>query len=74
MTQCFYFCSIGKRNKILIEDHAFPSDRYAVRSLLKVKGVQDDALLIVKPRKGEDTIRTEDILSIINENKAHDVL
>ena len=58
----------GMRTKILIEDHAFPSDRYAVRSLLKVKGISEDAFLSVKPRSGEDTIRTEDILKLINDN------
>ena len=60
----------GSRNKILIEDHAFPSDRYAVRSLLKIKGVSEDAFLVVKPRPGEDTIRTEDVLDIINQNRS----
>ena len=59
----------GKRNKILIEDHAFPSDRYAVRSLLRVKGVSDEEVLFVKPRPGEDTIRTEDIINTIQSNK-----
>lgn len=59
----------GRKNKILIEDHAFPSDRYAVRSLLKIKGVGDDGLLLVKPRPGEDIIRTEDILEIIEKNQ-----
>jgi len=58
----------GKRNKILIEDHAFPSDRYAVRSLLRMKGVGEEGLLLVKPRQGEDTIRTEDILKMIDAN------
>jgi len=59
----------GKRNKILIEDHAFPSDRYAVRSMLRMKGVGEEGMLLVKPRKGEDTIRTEDILDMIEANK-----
>ena len=59
----------GKRNKILIEDHAFPSDRYAVRSLLQVKGVSEESMLLVKPRPGEDTIRTEDILKTILDHR-----
>ena len=59
----------GKRTKILIEDHAFPSDRYAVRSLLKVKGVSEDSFLSVKPRPGEDTIRTVDIVKTIQDNR-----
>ena len=59
----------GKRNKILIEDHAFPSDRYAVRSLLRVKGVSEEAFLCIKPRPGEETIRTEDILDTIRSNR-----
>jgi len=59
----------GKRTKILIEDHAFPSDRYAVRSMLKMKGVGEESMLLVKPRQGEDVIRTEDIITKIEENK-----
>lgn len=55
----------GRRQKILIEDHAFPSDRYAVRSLLALKGMTEDCLVTVAPRTGEDTIRTEDILDTI---------
>ena len=55
----------GKRVKVLVEEHAFPSDRYAVRSLLKVKGVGEEGLVMVGPRKGEDTIRTEDVLEVI---------
>jgi len=64
-----FYQPVGRRNKILIEDHAFPSDRYAVRSLLKLKGVGEEGMLLVKPRKGEDTIRTDDILDIIDKNK-----
>ena len=58
------------RYKILIEDHAFPSDTYAVKSqLLYHQQNINDALLLVKPREGEECIREEDILQIINDNK-----
>jgi len=59
----------GRRNKILIEDHAFPSDRYAVRSLLGMKGVGEEGLLLIRPRQGEDIIRTEDILDMIDKHQ-----
>lgn len=54
------------RYKILIEDKAFPSDYYIVESQIVTKGFKvEDALLIVKPREGEDSIRNEDVLDII---------
>lgn len=59
----------GTRTKIMIEDHAFPSDRYAVRSMLEMKGVGEEGLLQVKPRQGEAIIRTEDILDMIDKHK-----
>ncbi len=58
----------GKRVKIMMEADAFPSDHYAVKSQLDFHGTsQEDGLILLKPRAGEDTIRTEDILSIIEE-------
>jgi len=56
----------AKRNKILIEEHAFPSDHYAVESQIKFHGFDPkESMLLAKPRTGEDTIRTGDILKLI---------
>ncbi|KAK7154686.1 hypothetical protein R3I93_009583 [Phoxinus phoxinus] len=55
-----------KRHKILLEDKAFPSDHYAIESQIQLRGMNvADSMLIIKPRQGEDTIRTEDIVSLI---------
>ncbi len=52
----------GKRKKILIENNAFPSDRYAVQSQLKFhKNHPTEDLMILQPDKGE-VISTEWIL------------
>ena len=54
------------RHKILIEDRAFPSDRYAVQSQIKFHGfdpVQSTCLL--SPRDGEAAIRQEDLCGLI---------
>ncbi|XP_065569347.1 kynureninase-like [Artemia franciscana] len=57
-----------KKYKIVIEDHAFPSDRYAVVSQMKLHNVNpNDGLITCKPRKGEEIIRTEDILRVLEE-------
>ncbi len=54
------------RYKILIEDHAFPSDHYAVESQIKFHGFDPkDGMLLIKPRDGEDYIRPEDVLELI---------
>ena len=58
----------GKRNKILIEANAFPSDHYAVQSHIKYHGFEPKECLIeMKPRDGEVIIRTEDILKTIED-------
>jgi kynureninase len=61
-----FFRPTGKRHKILIEQGAFPSDRYAVASQLRWHGFDpNDALLVVEPRKGETSIRQEDIHDLL---------
>lgn len=55
-----------ERFKILMEDCAFPSDTYAVRTQIRHHGFDpDDALLIAKPRDGEHTLRTEDVEALL---------
>lgn len=59
----------GKRVKIIMEGGAFPSDQYAIESQVRFHGLEpDDAIIEVFPRAGEDTLRTEDIISKINEH------
>lgn len=57
------------RFKILTEAGAFPSDQYAVESQIKFHGFDPESALIeLRPRPGEFTLRLEDILSNIEEN------
>jgi len=57
------------RFKILIERSAFPSDRYAVISQLKLHGVNPAVGLIeISPRAGEDCLRTEDLIAVLEQH------
>lgn len=58
-----------QRYKIICEAKAFPSDQYAFESQAKFHGLNpDDAVIEVSPRKGEHTLRAEDILATIKEH------
>lgn len=58
-----------KRYKILMEAGAFPSDQYAMESQVKFHGFNPaDAIIEIAPRNGETTLRTEDIISQIEDN------
>jgi len=64
-----FFQPKGKRVKILCEAKAFPSDLYALKSQLRFHGIEEeDGLIALEPRKGEHTLRTEDILKAIEDN------
>lgn len=55
-----------ERYKILMEAGAFPSDQYAVETLVKHYGLEPEtAILEIAPREGEKTLRTEDIIATI---------
>lgn len=61
------------RHRIVIEDHAFSSDSYAVRSHVAMRGHDPDtAVLRLRPRAGEDTLRTEDVIETLNDH-AHSI-
>ncbi|MGB2739642.1 MAG: kynureninase [Cognaticolwellia sp.] len=65
MMASFYQPS-SQRTKILIEDHAFPSDHYAVESQLKHHGQNvEDNLLLWTPRAGEELLNHDDLWQII---------
>jgi kynureninase len=65
-----FFNPTRERFKILTEHGAFSSDQYAFESQLKFHGLNpEEALIELKPRQGETTLRTEDILQSINTHK-----
>jgi kynureninase len=53
------------RFKILMEDPAFPSDTYAIKTQIIHHGLDPkDALILARPRSGEFTVRSEEILDL----------
>jgi kynureninase len=55
-----------RRHVILIEDGAFPSDSYAVRSQAAFHGFDpDEAVVRLAPRGGEATLRSEDVVQYL---------
>lgn len=64
-----FYRPAGKRNKIVIEKGAFPSDQYAVKSQIRFHGFDpQNALIELAPRENENCLRTEDIVRTISEN------
>jgi len=63
-----FYRPTAKRNKILIEFDAFPSDKYAVESQLKFHGIDPkEGMIELKAREGEELVRIEDIEKIIED-------
>lgn len=61
-----FFRPSKSRFKILIDDPVFPSDMYAIKTHLRTRGLDPEtALVAIKPRAGEATIRSEDIESLL---------
>src|SRR5438093_7612578 len=57
------------RFKILMEDPAFPSDTYAIKTQITHHRLSaKEALILARPRSGEFTVRTEDILDLIEKH------
>jgi kynureninase len=58
------------RFKILMEDPAFPSDTYAIKTQIRHHGLDPkDALILASPRKDEFTVRAEGIVDLIEKNR-----
>ncbi|MFG1939377.1 kynureninase [Micromonospora tulbaghiae] len=61
-----FYRPAGERTRIVIEDSAFPSDSYAVRSQARFHGLDPDTTVVrLKPRPGSDTLGTEDVLDFL---------
>ena len=65
-----FFRPSGKRNKILMEAKAFPSDQYAVYSYIEHLGLNpDEVILLVKPQQGKAHIDEETLLQLIETHR-----
>ncbi|HEU0273484.1 MAG TPA: kynureninase [Candidatus Udaeobacter sp.] len=57
------------RFKILMEEPAFPSDTYAIKTQIAHYGLNPkEALILARPREGQFTIQTEDIVDLIEKH------
>ncbi len=57
------------RHKVIIEAGAFPSDHFAAVSQIEQRGFDPaDSLIMLTPRVGEESLRTDDIVAAIAEH------
>jgi kynureninase len=67
-----FYRPTAQRYKIMMEANAFPSDRYAVASQLRLQGYDPETSLIeMASRAGEMFVRTEDIEARIDTEGEH---
>jgi len=58
-----FYRPTASRYRIVVEDYCFSSDSYAVRSHARFRGYDpEDAIVRLRPRPGEDTLRTADVV------------
>ena len=63
-----FYQPLDRRRKIVMEDYAFSSDSYAIRSHVAFKGGHpDEDVIRLKPREGKDSLRTEDVIAVLRE-------
>ena len=56
----------GKRTKVLIEEHAFPSDHFAVESQIRWHGLDPEKeMVVLAPEAGQELLATEKIVQAI---------
>ncbi len=63
-----FFRPSKKKNKILIEEHAFSSDRYVINSQLNFHGYDQNSIISLKP-KNKYCLTLSDIIESIKKNK-----
>ncbi|MEV0667282.1 kynureninase [Actinomadura luteofluorescens] len=62
-----FYRPAGTRTRVVIEDAAFPSDSYAVASQAVHHGLDPAGTVVrLRPRDGEDVLRTEDVLAYLD--------
>lgn len=61
-----FYRPTSERYKIIVEAGAFPSDQYMLETQVKFHGLNPEEVIVeLKPRAGEHTLRTEDIVAEI---------
>lgn len=56
----------GRRHRVLVEEHAFPSDHFAVESQIRWHGLDPaESLVTVGPRPGAATLEVADVMDTI---------
>ncbi|HKP94037.1 MAG TPA: kynureninase, partial [Chthoniobacterales bacterium] len=64
-----FYRPTASRFKVLMEDPAFPSDTYAIKTQIRHHGLDPrNALLLARPHEGEETVRTETIVDLVEKN------